>query len=232
MDNDNFKNGMNKKNTRRSLRLLYVVLFLAIVGCATIPPEAPELSAELGKRISAIEDANLTLLHRFFDLKRNEVDRFIAQEWVPIFAEEFFSNPKISQAWDTIVSENNKRERLEFIVSTGPRLQEKINSKRQEFIKPLDELERRIENKIRDEYTQARAINNSLTSFLLSASKVAETRKRYLEIIGLTDEKIGKFINKTDEAVSELLKKTGDASEKIDAAKEYLNKIKSIKDNL
>ena len=208
------------------------VLFLGIVGCATIPPEAPELSLELGNRISAIEDSNITLLHRFFDQKRKEVDKFVENEWVPTFAEEFFSNPKISKAWNTIVREDDKNQRLKFICKTGPKLQEKINNKRLELIKPLDDLERRIEKKIRDEYEQARAMNNSITSFLLSASKVAENRNRYLGMVGVTDEQIGKIIDKTDDAVSDLLKKTKDAQEKIDAAEVFFNKLRSIRDAL
>jgi len=169
---------------------------LALAGCASIPPEAPELSAELGKRISAIEDSNITLLKRFFDQKRRGVDRFIENEWVPEFANQFFSNDSISRAWDTIVRENDKKQRLLFVVKTGPKLQEKINEKRLELIQPLDQLERRIETKIRDEYTQARAMNSSITSFLLSASKVAENRNRYLEMVGVSDGSIdnGRFI--------------------------------------
>jgi hypothetical protein len=134
--------------------------------------------------------------------------------------------------WDTIVSNNSKQDRLKFIVSTGPKLQEKINSKRLELIKPLDDLERRIEQKIRGEYTQARAINNTLTSFLLSASKVAENRSRYMEMVGVTDDQIGKAIDKTDNAVSDLLNKTKDAQEKIDAGKKYLEQIRGIMENL
>ena len=214
------------------LTLLSFVLFVGIVGCASIPAEAPELSAELGNRISAIEDSNITLLHRFFDQKRKEVDKFIENEWVPTFAEEFFSNPKISEVWNTIVREDDKSQRLKFIVKTGPKLQEKINKKRLELIQPLDDLERRIEKEIRDEYAQARAMNNSITSFLLSASKVTENRNRYLEMAGVTDEKIGKIIDKTDDAVSDLLKRTEDAQEKIDAAKDYLEKLRSIRDSI
>jgi hypothetical protein len=205
---------------------------IALTACAHIPSEAPELSAELGNRISAIEDSNITLLHRFFDQKRKEVDRFIENEWVPTFAEEFFSNHKISKAWNTIVTEDDKNQRLKFIIKTGTKLQEKINKKRLELIQPLDDLERRIEKKIRDEYAQARAINNSITSFLISASKVAENRNRYLEMVGVTDEKIGEIIDKTDDAVLDLLKKTKDVQEKIDAAKDYLGKLRSIRDSI
>jgi len=110
---------------------------------------APELSAELGKRISAIEDSNVTLLKRFFDQKRREVDKFIEDEWVPEFAEQFFSDQAILAAWDTIVKEDDKKQRLTFLVITGPKLQKKINKKRLELIQPLDDLERRIEKQIR-----------------------------------------------------------------------------------
>lgn len=209
-----------------------MLVFIGIVGCVSFPPEVPELSVELGNRILAIETSNIALLHRFFDRKRNEIDRFIEQEWVPTFAEEFFSTEYIADVWDTIVSENNKQDRLRFIISTGPKLQEKINSKRLELIKPLDDLERRIENMLRAEYAQARAINNSITSFLISASKIVENRNRYLGMVGITDEKMADFIDETDNAVSGLLKKTKDSQEKVDAAKEYIKKIKSIKGNI
>ena len=133
---------------------------LLISGCATIPSEAPQLSGELGKRISAIERSNITLLHKFFDLKRNEVDKFIEKEWTPIFAKNFFSEPKIQKMWETIVTENNPADRLKFLIITGPKLQKKINRKRLQLIKPLDKLERFIERRIRTEFRQARSINN------------------------------------------------------------------------
>ncbi|MBT6593515.1 MAG: hypothetical protein HOO18_06120, partial [Porticoccaceae bacterium] len=46
----------------RQLGLLTIILMMT--ACVSIPPEAPELSAQLGNRISAIEQSNLTLLHR------------------------------------------------------------------------------------------------------------------------------------------------------------------------
>jgi len=205
---------------------------MSTIGCATIPPEAPELSVELGKRISAIEDANIKLLHKFFDQKRIGVDKFIENEWVPMFAEEIFSNPNISSAWDTIVKEDDKSQRLKFIIKTGSKLQERINKKRIEIIQPLDDLERKVEEKIRSEYTQARSINNSITSFLVSSSKISETRKYYLDMAGVSDQYIGSIIERTDSAVSELLNKTEDYNDKTIRVQQYLEKLKVIKDSI
>lgn len=205
----------------------YSVFFiLLLTGCASIPPEAPALSTELGNRLSAIEKSNLTLLHRFFDQKRKVVDQFIEDEWVPEFATIFFSKPKIAEAWQTIVTERDKKQRLMFIVKVGPKIQEMINKKRLEMIQPLDDLERRIEKEIREGYLQARAINNSITSFLFSASKVAENRNRYLEKAGVTDNKVKDAIDRTDEAISDLLKG------KIGSTKDYLKSIRNIRDSV
>lgn len=214
------------------IKVISLVSILAISGCASIPAEAPELSAELGKRISAIENSNIALLKRFFDQKRREVDKFIENEWVPEFASQFFSNETISNTWDTIVRENDKKQRLLFLVKTGPKLQEKINEKRLELIQPLGDLERRIETKIREEYAQVRAMNSSITSFLLSASKVAENRNRYLEMIGVSDESLGKLIDKTDDAVTDLLGKASDVKDKATRAEEFLGKVREIRDSI
>lgn len=201
---------------------------LLISDCATIPSEAPQLSGELGKRISAIERSNITLLHKFFDLKRNEVDKFIEKEWTPIFAKNFFSEPKIQKMWETIVTENNPADRLKFLIITGPKLQKKINRKRLELIKPLDKWERLIERKIRTEFRQARSINNSITSFLISASKVEENRNRYLNMIGITDDKIGALIDGVDETVGNLVDKSKDIKSYSEKYIKKLNDLKNI----
>lgn len=210
---------------------IFLIPFL-FFGCVSIPPEAPELSMELGKRISSIEESNIKLLHKFFDQKRAEVDSFIEDEWVPSFAENVFSGRQVSNVWDKIVTSGNKQDRLKFLIMTGPALQNKINKKRLELIQPLDILERRIANSLRKEYTQARAINNSITSLLTSASEVVENRNSYLDMIGITKNKISTAIDKTDDIVSSLLDKSKDAPQKVDKAIAYIKKLKSLKDSI
>lgn len=203
-----------------------------IIGCSTIPPEASELSTELGKKISSIEKANINLLHRFFDQKREKVDRFIEDEWIPTFAENIFSQTKVSKMWEMVVKEGNKEDRLKFLIMVGPELQKEINKKRLELISPLDTLERTLESYIRTEYTQAKSINNSITSLLFSSSKVTENRNRYLRMLDIGDNKIEQVINKTDEIVENLLNKSEDAPEKVEKAKAFTKKIKSLRDSI
>lgn len=217
------------------ISFLFVIVcgvLLVFGGCATIPSEAAELSQELGNRLSAIESANLALLGKFFDEKRRQVDEFIMEEWVPAFAEEVFSSPQIAAAWDEIVRSDDKEERLKLLVNLGPKLQAKINAKRIEMVKPLDDLERVIKRKLRNEYDQAKAINNSLTSFLLSASKVEEHRSRYLEMVGVTDAEIANTIDMIDSGVNTLLNSTRSVNDKSGTISEYKAKLEKILESL
>lgn len=122
-----------------------------------------------------------------------------------MFAQEFFGDARVDEVWQQVVQSRDPKERLKFITLVGPKLQEKINRKRIELIQPLDELETTLKNKLKFEYDQVRAINNTLTAFLQSASKVEENRKRYLDMIRITDKEVVKFVNETDQAVSELV---------------------------
>ncbi|MER2512124.1 MAG: hypothetical protein ABTQ25_06855 [Nitrosomonas ureae] len=212
-------------------KILSIMLML-LVGCASIPSEAPELSAQLGARISSLEAAHVRLLQEFFRDKRLRVDDFVQDVWVPIFAQEFFSDPKVDATWKQVVQSQDAKDRLTFITLAGPKLQVKINQKRVELIQPLDELEAVIRSKLKSEYDQARAINNSLTAFLQSASKVEENRKRYLDMIGAASTDIDKFVNQTDQAVSELVVASRSIEDRVQDAEKYREKIKMILDKL
>lgn len=213
---------------RKRIASLIVTAGILLGGCATIPTEAPELSAQLGTRISSLEAAHIHLLQDFFLEKRRRVDEFIQEVWVPTFAEEFFSDPNVDVVWEQVVQSQDPNDRLRFITLVGPKLQEKINKKRIELIQPLDELEVTIKSKLKSEYDQTRAINNTLTAFLQSATKVEENRKRYLDMIGIKDMEIDKFVNETDQAISKLVEASRNIGQRANAAENYREKIENI----
>lgn len=217
---------------RKKLIAIVLATALSIGGCASIPPEAPELSAQLGSRISSLEAAHIRLIQEFFLEKRRRVDEFVQETWVPIFAEEFFDEPQLDTIWKQVVQSQDPKDRLKFITLVGPKLQEQINRKRLELIQPLDELESTVKNRLKSEYDQTRAINNTLTAFLQSASKVEENRKRYLDMIGITDKDVDKFITETDQAVSELVAAVRNIENRAKDEEKYRAKIGEILDKL
>ena len=211
---------------------IMVVLALFMVGCASIPSEAPELSKQLGYRISAIEEAHFRLLDNFFQQKRNQIDDFIDKEWVPEFANQFFSNPVMKKAWITIVIEDNDEQRLQFLLRTAPVLYQQIEKKRRELLDPLNKLEYEIKQTLKSEYSQTKAINNSLTSFLQSAADVEKNRQRYSENLGIDQYKLNDWINKTDTAVLNLLSQSEKAEDTLERGKQYIEKLNDIQNDL
>lgn len=218
---------MKKRGKELYIAVIGLIVLFGLSACAAIPKESADLSIELGKRISAIEDANMVLVDKYFNEKRSRVDEFIEKEWAPEFAAQFFANQQISNMWNQIVSSGNTADRLEFIVAIGPKLQMKINAKRLELIKPLDDTEQMIQQQLRDNYDQARAINNSVTSFLVSAVKVAENQNRYLEMVGVKNEKVAEVLDQVDSAVEELRGKAEQVVEKGERAEFYFQKLKN-----
>lgn len=213
---------------QKTKKILIIAAVICMSACVSIPPEAPELSAELGNQIAKIEQANLTLLQRYFDRKKQDVDNFIQNEWVPEFANQFFTEPAIADVWDQIVASGSKSDRLQFILRTSPTLQQKINRKRLQLIQPLESLERRIAAKISAEYSQAKAINNSITSLLLSASEVVENRDRYLAMVGVSSDDVTQLIDTTDSIVSDLLEAANDLDDKVAGAEKYRRKLEEL----
>ncbi len=209
---------------------LVTVLAVWCSGCVSIPKEAPDLSIELGKQITALQSSHEKLVRVFFQDKRDEVNKFLRDTWIPAFAVNFFSDPEIKQDWE--LKSTKESTRLDFILETAPVLQTVIDEKRQELLKPLNDLEVAALASIRREYDLAHAANGSITSFLISASKVKENQQRYLQMLKIPDERIASVIDQTDAAIDVLLGHTETVSSGIDKLKAFEDQAASFKENL
>jgi len=203
-------------------------LALVLGGCATIPPEAPELSAQLGTRLDALQAAHRRLLADFFNEKRHRVDDFIQDTWMPLFAKDFFSEPKIAGMWDQVVASKDSADRTHFLALVGPKLQAKINAKRLELIQPLDQLENEVALKLAAEYDQARSINSTVTAFLQSAAKADANRRRAIAMVGLPDEKVDSLLGEASDAVSLLAQTSETVESAVQLSEDYKTNVQQI----
>lgn len=214
------------------ISIILILVTVSFAGCATVPKEAGQLSAELGKQISSIEDSHISLLNKYFKGKKNEIDNFIKDEWAPLLTKKFFENSEISDAWNTVVTNNDKTEREEFLAMAGNAIQKQVTRKRLELLKPLEDLEDALEREIRLAYNRAYSMNNTITSFLFSTSELTENQNRYLEMIGVTDKKISKVIDESDNIVSKILSIKDIAESELNTLKSYKEHIQSLIDQL
>ncbi|TMU50404.1 hypothetical protein [Flagellimonas algicola] len=88
-----------------------------------------------------MQDAHFVLIDKYFEPKRNEIDDYIDEIWLPKFAENLFKLDHIQLAWTTVVNSSNDLDRPRSLTLVGPEIQKKINRKRSELVKPLKSLE-------------------------------------------------------------------------------------------
>ncbi|MDQ3696903.1 MAG: hypothetical protein M3373_02605 [Gemmatimonadota bacterium] len=170
---------MRIARTMRRLELTRAAALVVLASaCVSIPRAAPELSVQLAGRLQETRTAHLALLHSYMDAKRDAVDRFIEQTWLPRHAQNVFANDVIRAAWETAAASNDPSIRLEFIVGLGTRVQKQINEQRITMIAPLDETERTIARRLDDHYNQMLSMNATLTGLLAANASATETQSR------------------------------------------------------
>ncbi|MDH3652373.1 MAG: hypothetical protein OEQ53_21970, partial [Saprospiraceae bacterium] len=177
---------MNFSLTNPSRSIMPLVLICALVSCVTIPKEASQLSFEIGQQMNRIEAAHLNLLDAFFQEKKDKIDEFMQNVWLPKFAETFLNQPDIAAAWELARSTNQQIDILNLILLLGPKLQGEINNRRLELIQPLEILQGKVKAQIQSDYNLAESMNLTLTSYLQSAQSVAANRDDFLNMLGIS----------------------------------------------
>ena len=71
----------------RSALTFAVTILLA--ACASVPPEAVELSQVAGRRVADAQASHEALAAAYFDLSRQRIEDFIDQRWTPRFLANF-----------------------------------------------------------------------------------------------------------------------------------------------
>lgn len=209
-------------------KILLIGLFLLSFSCVSVPKEAPLLSQELYVQLEELEQAHLALVHKFFAGQRKEVRAFITEEWSPLFAENFFNQPAIAQAWDDIVESDDKEARLEFIKMVAPEMQYQSEKAYQEIVAPIDELENLLTQAVQEKYSHSYEINQTLTDYLLAASKTTEVRETYLQKTGIEPSKINNVIDQIDLWTDKALQ----GGEELEDIESELNRLKDQLDSL
>lgn len=209
----------------------FVLLFcyvICLASCVSIPREAPELSQNLGVQLQELQQSHMALVHQFFENEREKINTFVNEEWLPVFTGNFFSDPIIENAWQQVVNAGNAEDRLEFIKRTVPEIQRQTNNQYQTLVVPLNQLEQRLTQAVQQKYVQAFETNQALTDYLYSASKVAENRQRYLDQIGVTQDKTTAVLNDTEALTTQLITGVETVQQAQEKTETYIQELKEI----
>ena len=172
-------------------------LLVAAPACVHVPKEAPALSRELGGRILALRAAHLAAVRGYVDGKRAEVDRFIQEEWLPAYAKNVMQEPAIQRI---VESATTPADRIELLTGLSQRIQKRVDQRRVEMMRPLDELERELVRRTQAAYDELTAGNAALTALLDAHAETSSKQEEVLKTLNV-DEKLAAGLGKVEQVV-------------------------------
>ncbi len=176
--------------------LLILILLIGIVGCATIPKESVKLSENLSEMIESTKASHVNLVNRYFAEKKNEVKRFVIEEYKPVFIKD--------------VGNRLKAQNKEFTFELYDKAMERILKKMDQWVGEVEEMRIGVLNELDGHYQLMNQTNEAITNLLRSASKVEEARKELIERSKMEAEKIIDF-GKLDERIQGIIDKINEA---------------------
>jgi|GEM_PF-1848237 len=213
---------------KNPLTLILCLVLFACYACVSVPRESVELSKNLGMSIQETQRTHVALLKSFFDEKRDKVDLYLNEVWIPEFSNQLYNIPAVQNEWDRICTSGSGKEKQEFIVGMGIKIQERINKKRDEMMAPLDEAEKLLEEELLVHYNNLQVSNTILTNYLASAANVKKTQVEILSALGVNEKEYRNTLDAAYSFMGEINNKVDILDEGKEQTEEYLDTINAL----
>ncbi len=173
-------------------------LGLALPGCATVPPEAPELSYTVGQDMQVLQESYRKLIRAYFDALRQQVNQAIDNVYVPAFISNFVEGGKLVQH-----AQDNRTDLVEFWAREAVG---KIDAQRAKRLVPLNKAEAELMNDVDTAFERAIHANAIVTAHLNSVREVQEEQSKILEALGVEElrQKINNTLAKVSDETAEI----------------------------
>jgi len=157
--------------------------------------------------------------------KRADVDRFVQQDWLPLFAKTALETPAVQRVFQQACRAESPTDRIEALVGLGTRLQAQLNQRRTELMQPLDQFEADLIRSVETAYSEMLAANATLTGLLQAHAETTATQAEIAQSLKI-DDKLTSGLTDADKLVA-LLTGGRDALEKNRGEiEEILNAVK------
>ena len=173
---------------------------IILSACASVPPEAVELSYLVGRDIGRLQQSYDLLLEQRFEDYRAQRIAYLENVWAPAFIAEWIKDGRlIDTARGVVVYDEGKDD---YVSPTPGREQQQLlstiygwsdaaifemNDKRKSLLDPLNEQERQVRREARAAFDQVIQANAYITAHLNSIRKVQDLQKQALEALGIKD---------------------------------------------
>lgn len=157
---------MGKQITRRIGILAIAAVMVAMASCATIPPEAAQLSETLGQMISKAKAAHINMVDQHFDNLALQVDKFAMGEYKSTLLD--------------IVRRKAKEKDPNFVMTDAQydAVMNRVMNARMGWLKTVWANKQSVLKTLEDYYALMEQANTQLTGLIKSAVGVDSARNR------------------------------------------------------
>lgn len=182
--------------------ILTVLIAISLVACASIPPSTVTLTKEVISEANSMHQLNIALVNRLFDERKDKVNDFINNQYIPTYVKNFKS--KIPAGVDVNAELGNiLKSTMQYINRRRDSLQGLLDTQRDEMITSLN-----------NSYANYQQASSTLQNLITSAVKLKQSEANALqEIQNLTGTNIN--VGQIQSHLDSLLVKTGNGFNKL-----------------
>ncbi len=182
--------------------ILFVSILIGVVACASIPASTVTLTEEVVSEANSMHNLNIALVNQIFDERKQKVNDFINNQYIPTFVKNFES--KIPADIDV------KAQLPNILKSVMP----VISRKRDSLQGLLDVQRNQMINSLNESYSNYQRATTTLQNLISSAVKLKQSEANTLaQIQRLTGTNIN--VSKIEGHLDSLLIKTGSGFDKL-----------------
>ena len=149
------------------VRLAVVALMVTMASCASIPPEAVQLSSTLGQMISKAKAAHINMVDQHFDQLALQVDKFAMGEYKTAFLDNVRKLMKQRDPNFTALTDAQYDAAMTRIMNNRMTWLKTVWANKQTVLKSLE-----------DYYALMEQANAEVTNLIRSAASVENTRNK------------------------------------------------------
>lgn len=218
---------------RGGVLLPLLVVASALLGCASTPKQAVELSVTVGRDIQAVHLAHVALADRYFDRMEADVNAFVDAKYRPYSIERNMKDFRLVEKL-TDRSKAGGLDPLDLLQIFVERITADIEGYRAQLLGPIRAQRQKVMASIEGAYRQIQDGQSIVTGHLASIVKVQDAQDAVLsklDLAGLREKTVDAAAAASDQ-IAELTRKAEFGRGKLEDFEKSIERLKKATENL
>ncbi len=178
----------------------WIFLVGCVAGCAHVPPEAVQLSYQIGQDLPRLHESYDSLIHQRFEDFRARRRAYLDEVWTTAFLSRWIETGRLADVADgtvvwsfdtnSFVKPTPGQEKAQLLATinewTGQAVG-KLEKKRKELLDPLDHDEKELRRQVQDAFNRVVQANAYITAHLQSLRDVEQAQDEALKALDIKD---------------------------------------------